>query len=110
MMGLTRRQADAHAALAANPDLTYRELSRALGSASHDGTKGLVRALIDKGYVRRVPNRHRSLEVLIAPGGERLDTPFRPAHFGTDPGAGRPTAYTGPYPILTGRTLAETDG
>lgn len=107
MIGLTRRQADAHAALSANPDLSIRELAAAIGASQHNDAQRLVRALIERGYVRKLAHRDRSIEVLTPPRGDRLDTPFQPSRFGTDPSAGRPTAYTGPYPIRSGRTCAD---
>lgn len=109
-LSLTRRQADAHAALAANPDLSFRELATAIGINNKFWARSLVIGLEERGYIRRLPNRDRSIEVLIPPRLHQLRAPFQPARFGTDPSAGRPTAYTGPYPILTGRTCAELGG
>lgn len=43
---------------------SYREIAAEIGAVSKGHIAGLVRGLIERGYLRKIPNRSRALEVL----------------------------------------------
>lgn len=63
-VGLTRRQRDTISYLADNPDASYVEIKAALGVKSNESIRRLLGALEERGYIRRLPNRARAIEVL----------------------------------------------
>ncbi|MCV9963641.1 hypothetical protein OIU34_17210 [Pararhizobium sp. BT-229] len=51
----------------------YVEMASAIGVASKSGIHRLVLALEERGYIRRIPNRARAIEIIRVPrsaGGE----------------------------------------
>ena len=66
MMGLTPRQRDALARLCADPDVSRAELARSLGVWPSSAQR-LVNGLEERGYIRRHPNRARSIEIIPQP-------------------------------------------
>ena len=50
---------------------TYAEIATALGVKSRGTVKGLLDQLEDRGWIRRRPRRHRSLEIISDEIGER---------------------------------------
>lgn len=50
---------------------SFDEMKDALGLASKSGIHRLITALEERGYIRRLPNRARALEVLKMPEAER---------------------------------------
>lgn len=44
---------------------SYDEMADALGYAGRNGVHGLVDRLVDRGALRRIPRRTRSIEVLV---------------------------------------------
>ena len=54
---------------------SFDEMKDALGLASKSGIHRLITALEERGYIRRLPNRARALEVLKMPESERGFTP-----------------------------------
>jgi repressor LexA len=50
------------------PAPSFEEMKRALGLKSKSGVHRLVEALEERGFIRRLPNRARALEVLRGPG------------------------------------------
>ncbi len=72
MTGLTKRQAELLKFLRAymaewGMSPSYEEMCAALGAASRARMNELVRALEERGYVTRIPNRARSIK-LVEPG------------------------------------------
>ena len=55
----------------ADKDITpsFDEMRQAVGLASKSGIHRLVSALEERGYIRRLPNRARAIEILRHPGG-----------------------------------------
>lgn len=47
---------------------SYMEIGDALGLRSKSNVNRLVTALVDRGYLRRIPHRARALEVIRHPG------------------------------------------
>jgi len=66
MLSVTPRQRDAWLYLTANPDASLREIRDALGykNESLEGVYRLLVALEERGIIRRLPNRARSITVL----------------------------------------------
>lgn len=69
MMGLTRNQRqllsflrDEHARTGQMP--TFEEMRRHVGLASKSGIARLLAGLEERGHIRRLPNRARSIEVV----------------------------------------------
>ena len=54
----------------ADKDITpsFDEMRQAVGLASKSGVHRLVSALEERGYIRRLPNRARAIEILRHPG------------------------------------------
>lgn len=57
---------------------SYDEMKDALGLASKSGIHRLITALEERGFVRRLPNKARALEVIKMPEGLLNDEPLRP--------------------------------
>ncbi|MCP2678575.1 transcriptional repressor LexA [Maricaulaceae bacterium NA33B04] len=53
---------------------SFDEMKEALGLASKSGVHRLVSALEERGFIRRLANRARALEVLKLPNGQGADT------------------------------------
>ncbi len=53
------------------PAPSFEEMRAALGLKSKSGVHRLVAALEERGFIRRLPNRARALEVLRGPGARR---------------------------------------
>ena len=56
----------------AEKDITpsFDEMRAAIGLASKSGIHRLVSALEERGYIRKLPNRARAIEILRHPGNE----------------------------------------
>lgn len=52
---------------------TYDEMAGALGINSKSGVHRLVTALEERGFIRRIPDRARAIEVLKMPDGSLTD-------------------------------------
>lgn len=50
---------------------SFEEMKGALGLASKSGVFRLLSGLEERGFIRRLPNRARAIEVLRPPGAER---------------------------------------
>lgn len=57
---------------------SYDEMKDALGLASKSGIHRLITALEERGFVRRLPNKARALEVIKMPDGLQRDEPLKP--------------------------------
>ncbi len=57
---------------------SYDEMKDALGLASKSGIHRLITALEERGFVRRLPNKARALEVIKLPTGLQKDVPLAP--------------------------------
>jgi len=57
---------------------SYDEMKDALGLASKSGIHRLITALEERGFVRRLPNKARALEVIKMPEGLQKDKPLEP--------------------------------
>ena len=57
---------------------SYDEMKDALGLASKSGIHRLITALEERGFVRRLPNKARALEVIKMPEGLQKDEPLKP--------------------------------
>jgi len=57
---------------------SYDEMKDALGLASKSGIHRLITALEERGFVRRLPNKARALEVIKMPEGLQRDKPLEP--------------------------------
>lgn len=57
---------------------SYDEMKDALGLASKSGIHRLITALEERGFVRRLPNKARALEVIKMPEGVQNDKPLTP--------------------------------
>ncbi|MGB6229636.1 MAG: transcriptional repressor LexA [Litorimonas sp.] len=57
---------------------SYDEMKDALGLASKSGIHRLITALEERGFVRRLPNKARALEVIKMPEGLQNDDALRP--------------------------------
>lgn len=57
---------------------SYDEMKDALGLASKSGIHRLITALEERGFVRRLPNKARALEVIKIPEGLQKDEPLKP--------------------------------
>lgn len=55
---------------------SYDEMKDALGLASKSGIHRLITALEERGFVRRLPNKARALEVIKMPEGLKRDKPL----------------------------------
>ena len=55
---------------------SYDEMKDALGLASKSGIHRLITALEERGFVRRLPNKARALEVIKMPEGVQNDKPL----------------------------------
>ncbi len=70
MAGLTKRQADLLAFIQrqASRGVTpsYAEMSKALGLASKSGVHRLILALEERGRIRRIPEKNRSVEPIVS--------------------------------------------
>lgn len=76
---LTKRQRDLLVFLSIHVNETglmpaYTEMANAIGIASKSGIHRLVLALEERGFIRRIPNRARAIEVIRLPaaGGDEL--------------------------------------
>ena len=49
---------------------SYEEMSQAIGLSSKSGTHRLIKALEERGFIRRIPHRMRALEVVKLPGSK----------------------------------------
>lgn len=73
MIGLTRRHHDCLAfiskSMRENEGFcpSYDEIMRALGLKSKSGVQQIIKALEERGHIRRLPNRARAIEVLVQP-------------------------------------------
>ena len=56
---------------------SYDEMKDALGLASKSGIHRLITALEERGFIRRLPNKARALEVLQLPESYAQETPAR---------------------------------
>lgn len=69
--GLTVLQADLLSLLrreqAAGRSPSFDEMTERLGLASKSGTSRLIGALVERGYIERIPNRARAVRVLGDP-------------------------------------------
>jgi len=54
---------------------SYDEMKDALGLASKSGIHRLITALEERGFIRRLPNKARALEVLKLPTGSAANAP-----------------------------------
>jgi repressor LexA len=57
---------------------SYDEMKDELGLASKSGIHRLITALEERGFVRRLPNKARALEVIKMPEGLQRDDPLAP--------------------------------
>ena len=57
---------------------SYDEMKDALGLASKSGIHRLITALEERGFIRRLPNKARALEVLKLPEGYDSDAALFP--------------------------------
>ena len=57
---------------------SYDEMKDALGLASKSGIHRLITALEERGFVRRLPNKARALEVIKLPEGLQKEAPLTP--------------------------------
>lgn len=57
---------------------SYDEMKDALGLASKSGIHRLITALEERGFLRRLPNKARALEVIKLPEGLQKDAPLTP--------------------------------
>ena len=57
---------------------SYDEMKDALGLASKSGIHRLITALEERGFVRRLPNKARALEVIKLPEGLQKTAPLAP--------------------------------
>ena len=86
---------------------SFDEMKEALNLASKSGIHRLIVALEERGFIRRLPNRARALEVLKMPDAATSTAPprgrqaFRPSVVGTQPTSGA----SGSIPVL-GRIAA----
>ena len=58
---------------------SFEEMKEALDLKSKSGVHRLISALEERGFIRRLPNRARALEVIKTPEGSVAKTPPRPA-------------------------------
>ena len=56
---------------------SFEEMKEALGLKSKSGIHRLISALEERGFLRRLPNRARALEVLKGPDGAKAGTPVQ---------------------------------
>lgn len=63
-VGLTPRQHDALVYLTGHPDASYAEMRAGLGLNSNGPVQQLIAGLEERGYIRRLRNRARAIEVL----------------------------------------------
>ncbi|KTE02170.1 MAG: transcriptional repressor LexA [Sphingopyxis sp.] len=56
---------------------SFEEMKEALGLKSKSGIHRLISALEERGFLRRLPNRARALEVLKVPEAAKATTPVR---------------------------------
>ncbi|CUH60272.1 LexA family protein [Thalassobacter stenotrophicus] len=73
---LTPRQHEALVFLAAYTKRTgyspsFGEIAEALELASKSNVHRLIKALEERGYIRRLPNRSRAIEILKKPQGQK---------------------------------------
>lgn len=52
---------------------SFEEMKLALGLKSKSGIHRLISALVERGYIQRLPHRARALEILKLPEGMRID-------------------------------------
>jgi SOS-response transcriptional repressor LexA len=82
MLGLTPRQRELLAYISERELCpSFDEMRRALGYASKEGVGRILRALEERGYIRRLPNRARAIEVLQRPPGGKLRVIYGPGHW-----------------------------
>lgn len=68
MKPLTRKQAELLAYMKAQERCpSYEEMKNALGLKSKSGVHRLIDALQERGFVRRLPNRARAIEIMPEP-------------------------------------------
>lgn len=77
MIGLTRKQAELlsyiETYMATEPVApSYEEMMRAVRLYSKSGVARLLKALEERSYIRRIPNRARAIELLHRNGLERF--------------------------------------
>lgn len=88
---------------------SFDEMKEALDLASKSGIHRLITALEERGFLRRLPNRARALEVIKLPDsavpgtGQRPKSPFKPSIVSSDHQVERPANDT--IPVL-GRIAA----
>lgn len=68
MMSLTRKQAELLDFIIGRIDAdgiapSFEEMKEALGLSSKSGVHRLIDALVERGHIRRIPNRARSIEL-----------------------------------------------
>ena len=56
---------------------SFEEMKEALGLKSKSGIHRLISALEERGFLRRLPNRARALEVLKVPEAAKSAAPLR---------------------------------
>ena len=49
---------------------SFEEMKQAIGVKSKSGIHSIITALEERGYIRKLPNRARAVEVLKAPNGQ----------------------------------------
>lgn len=82
---LTRKQKDLllfiHNRLQEDSDVapSFEEMKDALGLKSKSGIHRLITALVERGYLERLPNRARALEIKRLPEGMAAPKPSMPA-------------------------------
>lgn len=116
-LGITPRQHALLSYIAAQPVCpTYPQMAKAIGS-SKGGVHGMMMRLELAGYVRRLPNRVRAIEVIRQPApGQPMSLSERRVaarawrvamkpYF--DELYGVPTAATDPHPFRSHRTCAD---
>ena len=59
---------------------SFEEMKEALDLKSKSGVHRLISALEERGFIRRLPNRARALEVIKTPEGSVAKSPPRPAN------------------------------
>ena len=84
---------------------SFEEMKDALDLKSKSGVHRLISALVERGFIRRLPNRARALEVLKMPDARKAVTPRAPAPAWRRPGAANDDVIDIP---LHGRIAAGT--
>ena len=86
---------------------SFDEMKDALDLASKSGIHRLITALEERGFIRRLPNRARALEVIKLPEAYSPSLKgrrgFSPSVIEGSLGKPAPAARTGPHPAPTAR-------